>query len=76
MEVFMTKFFGAATAAVAAIVWLVRLEAVALSNRREIKRLWEQRREDLDAAKAARDNMDMMLREMRDDIKTLLRGGK
>jgi len=57
---------------VALIVWLVRLEARAMDNTKEIKRLWNQRREDLESSKQARDDTNKMLAEMRDDIKSLL----
>lgn len=57
---------------VAVIVWLMRLESRGVSNEREIKRLWEQRSEDLQAAKTQSDTMNSMLAEMRADIKTLL----
>jgi hypothetical protein len=57
---------------VALIVWLVRLEARAMDNTKEIKRLWAQRKEDLGMSKEARDDTNKMLAEMRDDIKSLL----
>ena len=57
---------------VALIVWLVRLEARAMDNTKEIKRLWAQRKEDLEISKEARDDTNKMLAEMRDDIKSLL----
>lgn len=57
---------------IALIVWLVRLEARAMDNTKEIKRLWAQRKEDLEASKEARDDTNKMLAEMRDDIKSLL----
>ena len=57
---------------VALIVWLVRLEARAMDNTKEIKRLWAQRKEDLEMSKEARDDTNKMLAEMRDDIKSLL----
>ena len=53
-------------------VWLVRLEARAMDNTKEIKRLWNQRREDLEASKQARDDTNKMLAEIRDDIKALI----
>jgi len=59
-------------AAVALIVWLVRLESRGLQNERDIKRLWQQRKEDLDAARAAREDTNQMLGEIRDDIKALI----
>ena len=53
-------------------VWLVRLEARAMDNTKEIKRLWNQRREDLEASKEAREDANKMLAEIRDDIKALI----
>lgn len=73
MEEMATRFGAAILAGIAAIVWLVRLESVALSNRKEIARLWVQRREDLDAAKIDRAENSRMLTEIREDIKKLLR---
>lgn len=75
MELFFSKFGWLIGALVAGIVWLVRLEAIALSNRAEIKRLWDQRSEDLQAAKDSRDETNHMLGEIRQDIKELLRKG-
>ncbi len=57
---------------VALIVWLIRLEARAMDNTKEIRRLWNQRREDLEASKQARDDTNRMLAEIRDDIKSLI----
>ena len=59
---------------IAAIAWLIRLEARGISNGTEIKRLWSQRKEDMEAAKDSRDRMDRRLDEIGSDIKTLLRG--
>jgi hypothetical protein len=63
---------------VAGIVWLSRLEWRGLNNEKEIKRLWTQRKEDLDNAAAARRETNDVLREIRQDIKALLtmQGGK
>jgi len=58
------------------LIWLIRLEARSIENGKEIKRLWYQRKEDLDAAKEARDDTNKMLAEIRDDIKALIRAGK
>ena len=60
---------------VAFLVWLIRLESKGLQNERDIKRLWSQRKEDLEHAQKSRDEMHEMLREMRDDIKMLLQRG-
>ena len=54
------------------LVWLIRLEARSVENSKEIKRLWNQRKEDLDAARIAREDTNKMLGEIRDDIKSLI----
>lgn len=54
------------------LAWLVRLEARSLENEREIKRLWNQRKEDLEASRLAREDTNAMLAEIRDDIKALI----
>jgi len=68
------EFWVIVLGAVAGLVWLVRLEARGLSNEREIKRLWTQRKEDMDAAKEAREQTNLMLHEIREDVKAILRG--
>ena len=57
---------------VAVTVWLVRLEAGSAENTKEIKRLWNQRREDMDAAQRSRSETNSVLSEIRDDIKSLI----
>lgn len=57
---------------VAFLVWLIRLEARSVENTKEIKRLWHQRREDLEASNRAREDTNAMLREIRDDIKAVI----
>ena len=59
-------------AAVALIVWLVRLESRGLQNERDIKRLWNQRKEDLDAAREDRQRIHDILAEIQSDIKQLI----
>lgn len=71
MEIVRT-FWPIAVAFVASLVWLVRLEARSVENGKEIKRLWSQRREDLEASRLARDETNRMLGEIRDDIKSLI----
>ena len=66
------QFWPIAAGFVALGAWLVRLEARAMDNTKEIKRLWNTRKEDLDAAKAAREDTNQMLKEIRDDIKALI----
>ena len=68
------EFWVIVLGAVAGLVWRVRLEARGLSNKREIKRLWTQRKEDMDAAKEAREQTNLMLHEIREDVKAILRG--
>jgi hypothetical protein len=48
-------WWALAMAGVAGLFWLSRLEWRGLQNEAEIKRLWAQRKEDLQAAQRARD---------------------
>jgi hypothetical protein len=61
-----------AVAFVTFLVWLIRLESRSIENSKEIKRLWNQRKEDLEAAKAARDQTNTILQEIQKDIKSLI----
>jgi seryl-tRNA synthetase len=77
------EYWAIVAGAVAALVWLVRLEAQGKANEKEIKRLWEQRKEDLDNAKVSREaliksieDQTAMLNEVRQDIKTILSSGR
>jgi hypothetical protein len=54
------------------LVWLIRLEARSVENSKEIKRLWNQRREDMDLSRQSREDTNKMLAEIRDDIKALI----
>jgi hypothetical protein len=65
-------FWPIGVAFVAFLAWLVRLEARSIENGKEIKRLWNQRREDLEMSRQARDETNKMLAEIRDDIKDLI----
>lgn len=69
---------------VALIVWLVRLEAGMKENGKEVRSLWRQRNEDLEASRSSRaetndilgrldKKMDAAFTELRGDIKELLR---
>ena len=66
------KFWPVVLGFIGFLVWLIRLEARSVENTKEIKRLWNQRREDLEASKAAREDTNAMLAEIRDDIKALI----
>jgi hypothetical protein len=68
-------FWPMAMAFVAFFVWLIRLEARSVENGKEIKRLWNQRKEDLEMSKQSREEVHKMLAEIRDDIKALIRAG-
>jgi hypothetical protein len=68
------EFWAVIAALGAVIVWFVRLEARGITNATEIKRLWSQRKEDMEAARESRDRMDRRLDEIGADIKTILRG--
>lgn len=61
--------------AVAIVFWLSRLEWRGLQNESEIRRLWSQRKEDLAQAQHSRNETNEILREMRQDIKELLKKG-
>jgi hypothetical protein len=57
------------------VFWLSRLEWRSLNNEKEIKRLWSQRKEDLENAASARRETNEVLKEIRQDIKSLLAMG-
>jgi len=67
-------FWPIGAAVLAVVVWLIRLESRGISNAAEVKRLWAQRKEDMQAARDSRDRMDRRLDEIGGDIKTILRG--
>ena len=72
MQELVREFWGAILSLVAAMVWAIRLEGKTLQAEREIRRLWEQRKEDLDSAQRARSESLAMLHEIREDVKTLM----
>lgn len=57
---------------IAFLVWLIRLEGRSIENNKEIKRLWSQRKEDLEMSRQSREDTNKMLGEIRDDIKALI----
>ena len=74
MPEILREFWAVIIAAVAGLVWLVRLESRGLSTAAEVHRLWEQRKEDLQAAKDSRARNEKRLDEISTDIKAILRG--
>lgn len=71
MELIKT-FWPVVMAFCAFFVWLIRLEARSIDNTKEIKRLWHQRREDLEVSRLAREDTNKILAEIRSDIKNLI----
>lgn len=67
-------FWAVIVGVLAAVVWLVRLEARGISNAAEVRRLWAQRKEDMEVQKEQREEANKMLTEIRSDVKDLLRG--
>ena len=57
---------------VGGILWLGKVHSNGSQNTRDIKRLENQRHDDLENARHARDEQTEMIREMRSDIKLLL----
>lgn len=66
------KYWPVALGFVGFLVWLIRLEGRSIENTKEIRRLWNQRREDLEASRQSREDTNKMLAEIRDDIKALI----
>jgi hypothetical protein len=66
------KFWPILVGFVGFLVWLIRLESRSIENTKEIKRLWNQRKEDLEASRQSREDTNQMLAEIRDDIKALI----
>ena len=65
-------FWPVAVAFVGFLVWLIRLESRSIENSKEIKRLWNQRKEDQELSRQSREDTNAMLAEIRDDIKDLI----
>ena len=66
------EWWAVITGAVLGLFWLSRLEWRSLNNEKEIKRIWLQRKEDLENAANARRETNEVLKEIRGDIKLLL----
>jgi cell division protein FtsL len=79
VEDVIAQFWKVILAAIGAIAWLVRLEARANQNTRDLTklelRIEKQRKEDLEARKDDWGRMEKMMDEMRSDIKKLLERG-
>jgi hypothetical protein len=66
------KFWPIIVGFIGFLVWLIRLEARSIENTKEIKRLWNQRKEDMEISRQSREDTNRMLAEIRDDIKALI----
>jgi hypothetical protein len=66
------EYWGLIVAGVTLVIWSIRLEAKANENSKEIRRIWNQRAEDLAAHREAREATNSLLTELRNDVKTLL----
>jgi hypothetical protein len=79
VEDVIAQFWKVILAAIGAIAWLVRLEARANQNTRDLTRLElrieKQRKEDIEARRDDWGRMEKMMDEMRSDIKKLLERG-
>lgn len=83
---FITQYWPQIAALIGLVIWTVRLEGLVKFAIREIKRLDVQRDGDLKSAEKAReatnskldrmdDKIERAFKEVRDDIKTLIRQG-
>jgi hypothetical protein len=66
------KFWPILIGFIGFLVWLIRLESRSIENTKEIKRLWNQRKEDMEISRQSREDTNKMLAEIRDDIKALI----
>lgn len=66
------KYWPILSGFVGFFVWLIRLEGRSIENTKEIKRLREQRKEDMEISRQSREDTNRMLAEIRDDIKSLI----
>lgn len=76
MTDFLRDYWQGIAGFIGALAWLLRLESRGLNNEREIRRLWEQRKEDMTRIEKRDDEIKRMLEEMRTDIKSLIAGRK
>lgn len=65
-------FWGLIAAMVAAIAWVIRLEAKAHSNTSRIQTLEDLRKEDLANSREHRDRVERQLENIQQDVKTIL----
>lgn len=71
VEDFIARWWSVMAAGAGVIAWLIRMEAKMVSNSRDIERLWKQRKEDMQAAKDAREDTNALLHDLREDVRRL-----
>ena len=71
VEDFVARWWSVMAAVIGVIAWLIRMEAKMVSNSRDIERLWKLRKEDMQAAKDAREDTNALLRDLREDVRRL-----
>jgi hypothetical protein len=72
MTEMLKDFWSVIAGGVALVVWLVRLEGKGIANASDIKRMKEQRHEDLERQRSDQAQTADLLKEIRQDIKTLM----
>jgi hypothetical protein len=69
---FIRTFWPVIISFIGFLIWLIRLESRSIENGKEIRRLWNQRKEDMEMSRQSREDTNKMLAEIRDDIKELI----
>lgn len=70
------EYWSILLGAIGFVVWLVRLEAMTKTNAKELLRLEEQVDRDREDARDSRKETNEILKEVRSDIKVLIREGR
>lgn len=72
LEEILSSYWTVIAGLVAALFWAGRVEAGMLQNRKDIKRMEEQRRDDIQEAHKHRDKVDTKLDHISDDVNRVL----
>lgn len=67
----LTDYWPVVLTTIGFIVWLVRLESRSVAIEKELKRMAEQRKEDLKNSEKSREDQKEILTEMKDGMKTM-----
>lgn len=71
MAEFFREFWAVIVGSVGLVAWAIRLEAGMLSNRKDIRRIEEQRKEDLQRADRQQDKIDAKLDAMNSTLQKI-----